>query len=81
MPIKIQPVTSLNLIQVKKNFERIAREGMSLQKPDADNLYRATAPTAADLGEGQFVFQSSDGSSFRLYTKINGVVRYATLSA
>lgn len=78
MGINLTPVTSLNLFGVKKNFETIGRQAWNLQKP-TDSSYVASAPGTDDLEEGQAVLYD-DGANFRIYVKINGSIRYATLT-
>ncbi|MFH1561849.1 MAG: hypothetical protein ABIF11_00310 [Nitrospirota bacterium] len=80
MPIPLKPTTSLDLWQVKKNFESIARNALSLQNPsEGGNLYVDAVPGTADLSEGQAVFYIN-GANYRLYFRIGGVIKYATLN-
>lgn len=79
MPIDIKPVTSLDLFTVKRNFEKIGRNGWSLQKPTNANFVSA-APSTADLDEGQAVFYVN-GATYRIYFKVNGNIRYVALTA
>ena len=78
MPIKLTPTTSLNLFAVKKNFSKIADEAMSVQQP-TNASFVTSVPSTADLAEQQAVFYVS-GATYRIYYKINGVIKYATLT-
>ncbi len=39
-----------------------------------------SAPNAADLEEGEIVFMDDESGTERLYTKLNGTVRYVALT-
>ena len=63
--INVNPVTSLALYQVKKNFELIGREAESLQKPtDAD--YLTSFPNVSELAELQSVYVLNGGTMYRV---------------
>jgi hypothetical protein len=81
MPINTGKVTSLNLFAIKRAIETLSRRSLDLQNPTGktDKLYIKSAPGTADLDEGQVVFYVS-GSTYRLYTKINGVIKYWALT-
>ncbi len=80
MPVKIGSVNTDQPATIKKAIEEIARSGLSLQKPsEGDELYLLTIPTVSDLSEGQLVFYFDGGTTYRLYTKINNVIRYIAL--
>ena len=76
--IKVNPVTSLNLFSVKKNFETIGREAWSLQKP-TDSTFVDTAPGTDDLEEGQAVFYVN-GATYKIYFKINGAIKSVAIT-
>ena len=80
MPLPLNIVTSLNLMQVKRNFETIAKNSSSLLHPSTGGeMYVSTAPGVDDLAEGQAVFYVN-GAVYRKYYKINGVIKYQNLT-
>jgi hypothetical protein len=81
MPIQNQPLTSLSLTQIKGITDNISRNAFKLMNPGGaeGKLYVDTAPTVADLDEGSAVFYF-DGATYKLYFRINGVIKSATLT-
>lgn len=81
MPIQIQPITKLDLLQIKTAIEKIAREAQAVQNTSGqkDNIYTDVAPTVDSIAEGQEVYYVN-GATIRKYTKINGAIRYWNLT-
>lgn len=79
MGINITPVTSLSIYSVKKNFEALAREAESLQRPK-DSTYLTSAPGVNDLSESQSVYALIAGTMYR-YSKVNGAIYRVGLTA
>jgi len=66
---------------IKTAIEKIAREAQSQQPVSGqeDKVYIAAAPAVADIKEGQIV-PMFDGVNYRIYTKLNGVIKYMALT-
>ncbi|MFH1230704.1 MAG: hypothetical protein V1709_04320 [Planctomycetota bacterium] len=79
--IQIQPIVVTDLKTMKIAIEKIAREAMAMQNPTGqeDAIYVNTVPTVANTREGQIVWYD-DGVNRRIYTKLGGVIRFATLT-
>jgi len=65
-----QPITKLDLNQVKTALDGIARNAMALQPPPDDG-YQASGPTKDDLSEGQMAFADVGGTKY-FYVRIGG---------
>ena len=80
MSIQIPALTD-DLKTLKSAIEKIAREAQSMQpvQGQEDKVYVDTAPAVANLKEGQLV-PYFDGANYRIYTKLNNTIRYATLT-
>ena len=81
MPITIQQLTNLSLTQLKNLTDTIARNSFKLTNPSGSEgkLYMDTTPQVTDLDEGSCIFYV-DGATYKLYFKINGVVKSITLT-
>jgi hypothetical protein len=62
------------LTQVKLYAEELARLAQSIQ-----SNVRSTIPGSSDVAEGEFV-PYVNGATIRIYTKVNGVIRYFALT-
>ena len=80
MPIRTNKISSINLNSLKRAIETLSRSAVNLQNPGGtDKLYVKSVPGAGDLAEGQQVYYY-DGTNYRVYIKLNGVVKNWTLS-
>jgi len=78
--IQINPLTN-DIKTLKSAIEKIAREAQS-QTPvqgQEDRIYVDSAPAVENLKEGAFVPYLNAGV-YRIYTRINGVLKYWTLT-
>ncbi len=81
MPIKIGNINPDQPTTIKKAIEDLARNGQSLQKPsEGDNLFVTVVPQISDVSEGQLVFHFDGGTTYRMYVKINGQMKYIQLT-
>lgn len=65
---------NLFLTQVKLAVEELSQKAQSRQME-----IRSTAPGVNDIEEGEFV-SYVNGANYYIYTKQNGVIKYATLT-
>ena len=80
MPIRTNKVHSLNLFSIKRAIEKLSNSSLNLQNPSGtDKLYVTTEPGTDDLAEGQAVYYVN-GEDSKLYVKINGAIKSATLT-
>ncbi len=66
---------------IKTALEKLAKEAQKLTNVGGSEgkVYMDTAPTTADLDEGAFVLYY-DLTNYRIYTKLNGVIKYWALT-
>ena len=80
--IQIQPIITSNLNTLKTAIEKIAREAQALQSVGGqeDEVYVSVPPTVANTKEGQFVLYFDGLLTYRVYVKVNNIIKYWALT-
>jgi len=62
---------------LEESFKRVYRD---ISMGTSRHRVLSSIPSASDLGEGEIVFYDDGAGTVRLYTKVNGSVKYVNLS-